>query len=92
MLLPQYSLRRLFGITTACSVVFAIFAFAMRGSALAAAVSVAIVSLVIVAVVHLVMFGLASVIPVRSASSPRPRDPDADAISTAPPTTEQHHE
>ena len=58
MLIPQYTIRWLLGLTTVCAVIFSIFAVAMRGSFLAAGVSMAIIALVVVILVHMVFFGL----------------------------------
>ena len=58
MLIPQFSVRWLLGVTTACAVVFSIVALAVRGSAWAAAVSVGIGSLVILVLVHGLLFAV----------------------------------
>ena len=58
MLIPQYSIRWLLGLTTVCAVIFSIFAMALRGSFVAAGVSMAIIALVVVMLVHVVFFGL----------------------------------
>ena len=58
MLIPQYTIRWLLGLTTVCAVIFSIFALALRGSSAAAAVSIAIAALVVVALVHIALFAL----------------------------------
>jgi hypothetical protein len=58
MLLPQFSLRWMFGIMTGCAAVSAVFALALRGSGVATAVSVAILALVAVLLVHVTLFAL----------------------------------
>jgi hypothetical protein len=58
MLIPQYSLRWLLGATTVCAMACSVFAMALRGSLLAAAVSMAIVALVAMELVHVVLFVL----------------------------------
>ena len=56
MLIPQYSLRWLLGATTVCAMACSVFAMALRGSLLAAAVSMAIVALVAIELVHVLLF------------------------------------
>lgn len=58
MLIPQFSLRWLLAVMTACAVVFSIFGLAVRGSHWAAGVSIAIVSLAVVMLIYAVVFGL----------------------------------
>jgi hypothetical protein len=58
MLIPQYTIRWLLGLTTVCAVICSIFALALRGSSAAAAVSIAILALVVVALVHIALFAL----------------------------------
>jgi hypothetical protein len=58
MLLPQFSLRLMFGIMTGCAVLSAILGLAIRGSAWAIAVSTAVASLAVVATVHVAMFAV----------------------------------
>ena len=56
VLIPQFTLRRLLLITTACAAVFSVFGLAMREHYWAAGVSIAIVSLVVAFVVHALIF------------------------------------
>ena len=87
MLIPQFSLRWLLALTTACAVAFSIFGLAVRGSPWAQGVSIAIVALAVVLMVHAFLFTLLwvfSVIVFRpfrtlggSAPSPFARDPAA---------------
>lgn len=58
MLVPQYSIRLLLAVTTACAVLFSIVGLAVRGSAWATAVSVAIGSLGILVLVSGVLFAV----------------------------------
>jgi len=58
MLIPQFTIRWMLGLTTVCAVIFSIFALALRGSATAAAVSMAIVALVLVMFAHVLLFAL----------------------------------
>ena len=58
MLIPQYSIRWLLVLTTACGVVFSIFALAVRGDEWALGVSIGIVSLVVVLLIHAFVFTL----------------------------------
>ena len=58
MIIPQYTIRWMLGLTTVCAVIFSVFAMAMRGNGLALGVSLAIVSLVLVFLVHAAIFGL----------------------------------
>jgi predicted outer membrane lipoprotein len=58
MLIPQFSIRWLLGVTTACAVVFSIVALGVRGSAWATAVSVGIGSMVILGLVYALAFGV----------------------------------
>lgn len=56
MLIPQFSLRWLLGLTTACAAIFPIFAMAIRGNAWAAGVSIALLSLVLAGLVYGALF------------------------------------
>jgi hypothetical protein len=56
MLIPQYTLRWLLGVTTACAVVFSIFALAMRGSYWAQGFSAGVIALVVLLLAHGLMF------------------------------------
>ena len=56
MLIPQFSLRWLLGLTTVCAVVFSIVGLAVRGSEWAAAVSIGIGSLVVLILVYGLVF------------------------------------
>ena len=58
MLIPQYSIRWLLTLTTACAAVFSIFGLAVRGSHWAQGVAIAIVSAVVVLLVHAIVFVL----------------------------------
>jgi len=58
MLIPQFSIRVLLAVTTACAVVFSIVGLAVRGSAWATAVSVGIGSLAILVLVSGVLFAV----------------------------------
>ena len=98
MLIPQFSLRWLLAVTTACAVAFSVFGLALRGSPWAQGVSIAIVALAVVLLVHAFLFTLLwvfSVIvfrPLRtlggSARSPFAHDPAAprpnDPATTRP--------
>ncbi len=53
-LLPQYSLRWLLLVTTACAVLFSVFGFAVQGNKAAIGISVAVLSLGLL----LLIFGL----------------------------------
>jgi hypothetical protein len=58
MLLPQYTVRRLLAITTACALVFAVFGLAARGQQWAIAVSVAVAAGAAAFVVFAAVFGV----------------------------------
>ncbi len=58
MLIPQFSIRWLLGVTAVCAVFFSIVGLGVRGHAWAAAVSIGIGSLVILAVVYALLFAL----------------------------------
>lgn len=68
MLIPQFSLRWLLGLTAVCAVVFSILGLAVRGSRWAGAVSVGIGSLVVLMVVYGLVFALVWVFSVASSS------------------------
>ncbi len=57
MIIPQYTIRWMLGLTAVCAVIFSIFAAAMRGNGPALGISFAIVSLVVVFLVHAGVFG-----------------------------------
>ena len=56
-LIPQFSIRWLFAVTTIVAVAFSIVGLAVRGSSWAAAVSFGMASLVILVLTYAVMFG-----------------------------------
>ena len=58
MLIPQFSIRWLLGVTAVVAVVFSIVGMATRGSHWAAGVSIAVGSLVVLMLVHVLSFGL----------------------------------
>jgi len=58
MLIPQYTIRWLLGVTTACAGVFSILALGVRGVVWAAAVSIALGSLVILMLLYALLFAL----------------------------------
>lgn len=58
MLIPQYSLRWLFGLITAAAGVLSIVAVGVRGQAWALAVSIGLLSIVVSALVYAAAFGL----------------------------------
>ena len=55
-LLPQYSLRWLLLVTTACAVLFSVFGFAVQGNKAAIGISVAVLSLGLLLVVFALAF------------------------------------
>ena len=84
MLIPQYSLRWLLGATTVCAVICSIFAIAMRGSLLAAAVSMAIVALVAAVTFYVLFFALVWIVSLvfTPPSSTTNKKPDAKPDGT----------
>ncbi len=56
MLIPQYSLRWLFGLTAVCAVISLITASALRGQGWAIGVTIGLVSLLVVIGVHVLLF------------------------------------
>ena len=58
MLIPQYSLRWLFGVMTACAGIFTIVAFGVRGHAWAAGLSIALGAFVLAMLSYALLFGL----------------------------------
>jgi hypothetical protein len=87
MLIPQFSLRWLLGVTTLSAGVFSIFALAINGSIVAAAISVAILSLVVVILVHAAWFGLIWVLSVVG-SSASARSAPPELLGNAPAAAE----
>ena len=71
MLIPQFSLRLLLGVTAACSVVFSIVALAIRGQGWAIGVSVAVCSLVLIMAVYAALFGLVWMVSLLQAQLPK---------------------
>jgi hypothetical protein len=58
MLIPQFTLRTLLGITAGCAVVFSVLAFAVRGQPWAIGVSVAVGTVVVAMLVYAGLFGV----------------------------------
>ena len=58
MLIPQYSIRRLMGITAVCAVICLIFGLGARGSLWATGASLGLFALAVVMMVHAAFFGL----------------------------------
>lgn len=58
MLIPQFSIRWLLGVTALCAVAFSIVALAVRGQQWAIGVSAALLALVVLALVHAGLFCL----------------------------------
>lgn len=56
--LPQYTLRKLFGVMTVCAVIFTIVGFGIRGQAWAAGLSAALAMLALMLLIHAVLFAL----------------------------------
>jgi len=73
MLIPQFSLRWLLGLTAVCAVVFSIVGLAVQGSRWAAAVSIGIGSLVVLVMVYGLVFALVWVFSVATSSLGRRR-------------------
>jgi len=72
-LIPQYSIRWLLAVMTACALVFSIFGLAVRGKPWAMGVSIAIVSLGVLFVVHALFFGLVWLFSLLSPAAGTPR-------------------
>ncbi len=89
VLIPQFSIRWLLGLTTVCAVIFSIIGAAVRGHYWTAGVSVAIVSLVVVFVVHALFFALVSVFTVGSSSPMRPMSPGESPFAAPPDDREE---
>jgi len=68
MLIPQYSIRVLLAVTTACAVVFSIVGLAVRGSGWATAVSVGIGALAILVLVSGALFAVVWVFSVATST------------------------
>jgi hypothetical protein len=58
MLIPQFSLRRMLGLTAAIAVVFLVMGWAIRGNAWAIGVSAAVVALTLAGLVYAAMFAV----------------------------------
>lgn len=71
MLIPQFSLRWLLGVTAICSVVFSIVALAIRGQGWAIGVSVAVCSLVVVMAVYGALFGIVWLVSLVQGTMPK---------------------
>jgi hypothetical protein len=56
ILIPQFSLRWMLGLTTACAFLFAVFGMAARGHAWAIAISIGFASVALMAVVYALLF------------------------------------
>lgn len=69
MLIPQFSLRWLLGLTTVAAVICAIVAWGMTGHRWALAVSFGLASLVVLAAVHGLMFAIIWAVSLASSRS-----------------------
>jgi hypothetical protein len=58
MLIPQFTIRWLLGVTAVCAVIFSIVAIGVRGTMWAAAVALGLGSLVVLMAIHAGLFGL----------------------------------
>ena len=58
MLIPRFTIRRLFGITAVCGIFFLIVSFAVRGHLWAASISVALAGLLVLLLVHALFFSM----------------------------------
>ena len=58
MLIPQFTIRWMFGLTAVMAVLFLVISWAVQGSAWAIGVSAAVVALAIAAIVYAAMFAL----------------------------------
>ncbi len=90
MLIPQFSLRWMFGLTTVCAVIFTILAAGLRGNSWAVGVSVGLLALVVMLSIHAGLFALtwsfAAVSgPLARAAKPEGRSPFRDDLPGGPP-------
>jgi hypothetical protein len=89
MLFPQFSLRWLLGLITACAGFFFLLSLAAAGHVWAAAVSVAVVSLAVAVAIYVAMFFVvwlfSLLLPIRKAKSPAGQSPFASAGTTFTP-------
>jgi len=58
MLIPQFSIRWLLGVTAVCAVIFSIVALGVRGAMWAAALAFGVASLAILMAVYAILFAL----------------------------------
>ncbi len=90
MLIPQFSLRWMFGLTTVCAVIFAVVAAGMRGNSWAVGVTIGLLALVLMFSIHAGLFALtwlfaAVSTPLARAAKPEGRSPFRDDLPGNPP-------
>jgi hypothetical protein len=73
MLIPQFSIRWLLGVTAVCAVIFSIFASALQGAGWALGISAAVLALVTAMLVYAAMFALLWLFSLLVPSLRRPR-------------------
>ncbi|HLA84256.1 MAG TPA: hypothetical protein VJL29_05650 [Thermoguttaceae bacterium] len=82
VLIPQFSLRWMLGLTTVCAFIFAVFGMAARGHAWAIGFTIGLGSVFLMAMIHAGLFGCVAV--VAGLVPRRKTDPGACPFGSSP--------